>query len=273
MSSIGMFALFSGSIIPQHHPSIEEEDAANAEVASVSSASASVSTTSAESTSTPAIEIVNKKLMPAMNRSISHSPNLYSSPGEMIARYLFGYRPHQKTKRSLAEEAECGDEVSVTTWIKEGVDPDELDAYGYTPLLNAAAMGRTNAVESLIKSGADANLHGPFGFTPLHAAAQNGHRETVEVLLKAGADVNSQNDDMDTPMHLALRAMHIEIVNMLLRNGGSSKIPGFMKKDCVQCAKEFGLFDLAKSLNYYNNYSSRQAGGHNFSTPNLGLSH
>lgn len=269
-----MFALFSGSIMPQH-PSIEEEDAASmasAEVASVASASASTTSTASSATSqTQAMEI--KKLAPVINRSISHSPNLYSSPGEMIARYLFGYRAHQKTKRSLAEEAECGDEVSVTTWIKEGVDPDELDAYGYTPLLNAAAMGRTNAVESLIKSGADVNLHGPFGFTPLHAAAQNGHRETVEVLLKAGADVNSQNDDMDTPMHLALRAMHIEIVNMLLRNGGSSKIPGFMKKDCVQCAKEFGLFDLAKSLNLYNTYSSRQAGGHNFSTPNLGLSH
>lgn len=97
----------------------------------------------------------------------------------------------------------------------------------------------------------------------------------MSVLLKAGADVNSQNDDRDTPMHLALRAMHIEIVNMLLRNGASSRIPGYAMKDCVQCAREFGLNDLAKSLKHYNNYSGvREVGnaGH-FSTPNLGLSH
>lgn len=77
-----------------------------------------------------------------------------------------------KTKRCLAEEAECGDEVSVSAWIKDGVDPDELDHYGYTPLLNAAVLGRINAVESLLKSGAEVNRPGPFGFTPLHAAAQ-----------------------------------------------------------------------------------------------------
>jgi ankyrin repeat protein len=84
---------------------------------------------------------------------------------------------------------------------------------------------------------------------------------------------------MDTAMHLALRSIHIEIVHMLLRNGGSSKIPGWMKKDCVQCAKEFGLVDLAKALKNYNNYASKQpacaiaGSSHNYSSPNLGLSH
>lgn len=253
-----MLALFSGTITPQPQPTIAEEEA-NA-------------TTQTANTSAP-VEI---RRTPVINRSISHSPNFYSSlpsPREVFSRLVFGYRPMQKTKRSLAEEAESGDEVSVSAWIKDGVDPDELDKYGYTPILNAAAMGRLQAVESLISSGADVNRPGPFGFTPLHAAAQNGHREVVAVLLKAGSDVNSQNDDMDTAMHLALRAMHIEIVNMLLRNGGSSRIPGFMQKDCVQCAKEFGLMDLAKCLSYYNNYSSRQVVAHNYSTPNLGLSH
>lgn len=255
MSSLGMLALFSGSITPQ--PINEETD----------------TTTTVSTTTTPAVDIRR----PPVNRSMSHSPNFYSlpSPREVFSRLVFGYRPMLKTKRSLAEEAESGDEDSVGAWIKEGVDPDELDRYGYTPILNAAALGRIHAVESLIKNGADVNRPGPFGFTPLHAAAQNGHREVVAALLKAGADVNSQNEDMDTAMHLALRALHIEIVNMLLRNGGSSKIPGFMQKDCVQCAKDLGLFDLAKSLHFYNNYSSKQVVGalHNYSTPNLGLSH
>ena len=49
------------------------------------------------------------------------------SLGESIKR-LFGV--HSKTKRSLAEEAESGDELSVGSWIREGADPNEHDAYG-----------------------------------------------------------------------------------------------------------------------------------------------
>lgn len=250
-----MCALFYSAITPKPEAASEDK--------SVASSSAVEATKPVSITK----DTAGKKIM----RSVSASP--YGSPftpnaRDVISRYLFGY--HYKTKRSLAEEAECGDEVSVCSWIKDGVDPDETDAYGYTPLLNAAALGRLNAVVELVKSGANVNKPGPFGFTPLHAAAQNGHREVVAELLKNGANINAQNDDMDTPMHLALRAIHIEIVHMLLRNGGNSKLPGYNAKDCVQCAKDFGLIDLAKALKYYDNYS---IGTHTFSTPNFGVSH
>lgn len=168
MSSIGMFALFSGSIMPQPEI-IHEEDQQEQQAQSAAEQQPEKNTTP---TSSPAIDM---RRSPLINRSISHSPNFYQSlpsPRDVIARYVFGVRPMHKTKRCLAEEAECGDEVSVSAWIKDGVDPDELDHYGYTPLLNAAVLGRINAVESLLKSGAEVNRPGPFGFTPLHAAAQ-----------------------------------------------------------------------------------------------------
>lgn len=91
-------------------------------------------------------------------------------PSETIKRFIFGI--HSKTKRSLAEEAESGDELSVTSWIREGADPNEQDAYGYTPLLNASANGRLKAVKNLIRNGADISIRGPYGYTALHAAAQ-----------------------------------------------------------------------------------------------------
>lgn len=43
---------------------------------------------------------------------------MVKSPRSIIRRYLYGL--HEKTKRTLAEEAECGDEVATTTWIKDG---------------------------------------------------------------------------------------------------------------------------------------------------------
>ena len=106
-------------------------------------------------------------------RSMSTSPGLYSYMSDSkvaLERLLFGY--HAKTKRSLAEEAESGDETSVFSWIRDGCDVDEFDHYGYTPLLNAATLGRINTVFELLRNGADVNKKGPFGFTALHAAAQ-----------------------------------------------------------------------------------------------------
>lgn len=191
--------------------------------------------------------------------SLSSSPSLYSymhSPKEAIQRLLFGY--HCKTKRTLAEEAECGDEISVNSWVKDGVDPNGFDEYGYTPLLNAAVLGRLNAVTELINCGADVNKKGAFGFTPLHAAAQNGRREVVLFVLEHNADINAQNDDRDTPMHLALRANHIEIVNMLLRHGANPLIKGFQSKDCVECAQDLGLPDLAHTFESYGSTVSAQ---------------
>lgn len=174
---------------------------------------------------------------------------MVKSPRSIIRRYLYGL--HEKTKRTLAEEAECGDEVATTTWIKDGTDPNEIDAYGYTPLLNASALGRVCAIRQLVKSNADINRKGPFGFTPLHAAAQNGHRECVQILLDNGADFNAQNEDMDTPLHLALATQQIDIAYLLLRSGSNVFIKGFMDKDCVQTALDARLVELAKFLEKY----------------------
>ena len=209
---------------------------------------------------------IEKPISKRYARSSSTSPGLYSympSPRGVIEKYIFGI--HSKTKRTLAEEAECGDEVACFSWIRDGVDPNEVDAYGYTPLLNAAALGRLNAVVELLKNGADINRSGPYGFHPIHAAAQNGHREVVSVLLKNGADINAQNEDKDTAMHLALRAHRIEIVYMLISNGGNVRIQGFQKKDCIQCAKDIGLFDLSNTLKNFN----PTIGNHPYSAPEM----
>lgn len=176
-----------------------------------------------------------------------------TSPKQAFQRMLFGL--HAKTKRSLAEEAESGDDKSLDTWIRDGVDPNEADSYGYTPLINASTLGRLTAVKQLVKSGADVNKLGPFEFSALHAAAQNGHREVVAYLLRNGSDINAQNQDSDTPMHLALRAHRIEVVYQLLSSGGNSRIKGFNKKDCIECATDAGYVDLVKVLKNYSAFN------------------
>ena len=128
----------------------------------------------------------------------------------------------QKTKRSLPEEAECGSIDGIKVWLREGIsysctfcyrlsfhlclgaDIDAPDAYGYTPLMNAAMLGRLKVVNALIELGADVQKKGQFGYTPLHAAAQGGHLEVVQALVKYGASVNCKNDDGDIPLILGI---------------------------------------------------------------------
>jgi cytohesin len=181
----------------------------------------------------------------------------------------------QKTKRSLPEEAECGSVEGIKVWLREGnikkkaiyrniyfyfniigADIDAADAYGYTPLMNAAMLGRVAIVKALIDAGADIQKKGQFGYTALHAAAQNGHLDVVQTLVKYGASVNCKNDDGDIPLILgkrkfvywkillgffsiAVRGTHAEIIDYLLKAGSDIHQNGWLGQSAVHTASKF----------------------------------
>jgi len=142
----------------------------------------------------------------------------------------------QKSKRSLPEEAECGTVDGIKCWLREGADINAPDAYGYTPLMNAAMLGRLNVVKILIELGADVQKKGQFGYTALHAAAQGGHLEVVQALVKYGASVNCKNDDGDIPLILAVRGTHAEIIDYLLKAGSDIHQNGWLGQSAVHTA-------------------------------------
>ena len=55
-------------------------------------------------------------------------------------------------------------------------------------LASAALKGETEMCRILIDHGVNINEQDQYGFTPLHEAAINGHTETVQLLLDSGAD-------------------------------------------------------------------------------------
>lgn len=74
-----------------------------------------------------------------MQRQSSASGSMASAPVHAVTAYLkhlFGYSA-KPTKRSLSEEAECGSPESLSEWLRQGSNPNEFDAYGYSPLINA----------------------------------------------------------------------------------------------------------------------------------------
>ena len=109
-----------------------------------------------------------------LHRQNSAAPSLVSAPVSVVASYLrhmLGLG-HKTTKRSLSEEAESGSPDSISEWLRNGSDPNEKDAYGYTPLVNACMRGCIKSVRTLISHGANVNMKATHGYTPLHTASQ-----------------------------------------------------------------------------------------------------
>ena len=76
---------------------------------------------------------------------------------------------------------------------------------GNTPLLLAAAAGRTAVVRQLVAAGASLEARNGLGNTPLLAAVAGRQPEAARVLLELGADQRIRNSASQTARDLALQ--------------------------------------------------------------------
>jgi ankyrin repeat protein len=81
---------------------------------------------------------------------------------------------------------------------------DTPDSRGQTPLMWAAASGRTETMALLLKAGAKINAATPAGFTPLLFAIKSGVPEASAALLDAGADATHRGPKNTSALQLAL---------------------------------------------------------------------
>jgi len=89
--------------------------------------------------------------------------------------------------RALLEAARRGDAARVEALLREGANVNAATAGGLTPLIEAAATGRTEVARALIEAGADPDArHRELG-TALDVALRNRRGALVEVLRRRGA--------------------------------------------------------------------------------------
>ena len=86
--------------------------------------------------------------------------------------------------------------------IAVGVNVNEPDCDGDTPLMLAAAQGHASIVAVLLQNGADVSAHNDEGETALHLAAYGGHTKAVKALLAAGSCVDARDNGGSTPTHV-----------------------------------------------------------------------
>jgi len=89
--------------------------------------------------------------------------------------------------------------------------------------LVTAIKGRdTDQALTIIKSGVDVNQADSAGVSPMHLAAKNALFPVVEQLLKVDADLSVKDVNGYTPLNYAIIAGHQQIIKTLLRHGAVS---------------------------------------------------
>tara|TARA_R110000868_G_scaffold397233_3_gene669790 strand:+ start:2925 stop:4313 length:1389 start_codon:yes stop_codon:yes gene_type:complete len=92
---------------------------------------------------------------------------------------------------SLANAILSEDVEGIQNALRYGEDVNEIDVYGFTPLIEAAIADNAQISQLLLSLGANPNGQGVTGSTALHWAAENANAELCQLLLEHGADPNA----------------------------------------------------------------------------------
>jgi ankyrin repeat protein len=103
--------------------------------------------------------------------------------------------------------------------LASGIDVNEANSRGLTPLMAASAEGCVNVAKALVGNGADLSQRDNKGRTALTHAVLSGALPVIKLLLSNGVDVNQRNPDGGTALMDATLAGQMESVKFLLANG------------------------------------------------------
>ena len=108
---------------------------------------------------------------------------------------------------------------AIQLFIEAGVDLEQSNYMGWTPLIVASFMGAEPVAALLIAAGADVNARDKQGCSSLYWASTQGHAKTAELLVQKGALVDVKSDKGVTPLSQAAASGHAGIVHFLILNG------------------------------------------------------
>ncbi|KAL1851056.1 hypothetical protein Daus18300_012665 [Diaporthe australafricana] len=95
--------------------------------------------------------------------------------------------------------------------------------------------------------GLDLNQRNELGHTPVYLAAAFGHPRTVESLVEHGANINVECGKHGSPLHVACFQGHLEVVRTLLHLGAQARC-GSVYKSALEAALRGGKEDAALYL-------------------------
>ncbi len=124
---------------------------------------------------------------------------------------------------ALMNAVQKNDAAAVQKLIAQGVNVDETDANGDSPLIMAAYNGYTEITRLLLEAGADVGALDPgMKATALHAAAYAGRTEAAKLLVQYQVDIDKQGPfNGYTALHDAIWQNNVEVARVLIEAGAN----------------------------------------------------
>ena len=120
---------------------------------------------------------------------------------------------------SIAKEIINGLEPAYDRYLSEGYSLDDMDEYGFTPLIESVISERPSVAEELIKRGVDINKEDVLGRTALHWAVDQSDLSFARFLLSKGANPNSYDKNGLSVLVYPILRVQNEIKHLLYQHG------------------------------------------------------
>lgn len=109
--------------------------------------------------------------------------------------------------------------AEVVELIKQGANVNEIDVYGFTPLIESVIVNKLDIAKYLLERGAAINQTDVTGRTALHWSVENHNLEFVKLLLAHKADPNAYTFSSQPVLVVAILRHQDTIKNLLVKNG------------------------------------------------------
>ena len=137
-------------------------------------------------------------------------------------------REFEKSQRdgptiALIEAVRHGLKNEVNRILNSGVNVNNSNKDGFTPLMMSALTGKIAIAKDLLKRGADPNAKEANGYTPVRLALMGDPKEAkacqmLQLLIKAGADPSIPSCEGETPLEFAISIFSEDVLRLLRRN-------------------------------------------------------
>ncbi|KUL93794.1 ankyrin [Bosea sp. WAO] len=142
--------------------------------------------------------------------------------GRLLAGVLAGAMLMTGARAATADllsAASSGNLAEVSRLIASGVDLEQRDGQGQTPLLRAVAGNHVAVAKALLAAGASLNAQATNQDTPWLLAGASGRSEIIAAMLPLKPDLSIRNRYGGNALIPACERAHVETVKLLLTSG------------------------------------------------------
>ena len=120
---------------------------------------------------------------------------------------------------SLAKSIIYGEKAQIAAAIEQGATVNEIDEYGYTPLIQTAIIDDIEKTQQIINAGADINFTDLTGRSALHWACDNNNLPLAKLLLNKGAQANAYSRAGQPALTMPFLRGHDQMKKLLYKHG------------------------------------------------------